>query len=112
LLLLSFRYKNPKHPELGAGAILEISRCWLANVINLPFLQPPGFESYSHWSVILSVPFLQHFGGHSKIRPPHPIGQGFLLPDPVAYRGSWSQEVHTSPPPCDSRVSFQMAEEG
>jgi hypothetical protein len=51
------QYKNLSHPELGACAILEISRCWPASIINLPFLQPPGFESYSRWLVTLSVTF-------------------------------------------------------
>jgi hypothetical protein len=31
--------------------------CWPASVLNLPFLQPPGFESCSHWSNILPTTF-------------------------------------------------------
>jgi hypothetical protein len=71
---------------------LERSRCWPDSVINLPFLQLPGFESYSHWSDILPATFLE-----APARSDHgaPLDNMSPLPGSEPVGGPWSQEVHT-----------------
>jgi hypothetical protein len=64
-LLLSFPlacFCILRHNVKAAGLVpfLERSRCWPSSVINLPFLQPLGFESWFCWSDILptTVPLI------------------------------------------------------
>jgi hypothetical protein len=101
LLLLSCRY-----PELGDGAILEISRCWPTGVIN--------FLSSSHLGLSLILAGQSHFcnilEAPARQRPPRPIGQWVPTPWPCSLQRLL--ELGSAHSRCESGVSFQMSERG
>jgi hypothetical protein len=82
------RHKNTHRLELrGWCHFWRDPGCWPTSVINIPFLQPPGFESFSCWSDILPTTVRSYCRALLGNRSP--------LPGSAACGGPWNQEACT-----------------
>jgi hypothetical protein len=99
--------KTPQPWVTPPVPFLERSRCWPASVINLPFLQPPRFESCSCWSDILPATFWKPQQGQTT-EPHWVMGPSSLAVQPVGVPGTRK----CTAPMWFWGVSFHMTEGG